>query len=190
MAEKFDPQVIATTLMGCVQETFDKMGRITFSQKPDFVAKEVIEYESRMRLFGLEKFNGPCYVGVINLYLNKKAYDVKESCGLIVLLVREDIAPELVKAMGNTGIDEEDEEIIMDSVGEFCNVVVGQFKSELRSFGYPDLTISAPAKYRNYAPDGADFPYSEYKYYEISFYIKKQKAIVVVVTMAPIPHIT
>lgn len=188
MAEKFDPQVIATTLMGCVQDTFEKMCHINFSQQPSFIEKTIIEYQSKMRLFGLEKFNGPCYIGIINLYLDKHFYDKKNSCGVIALFVQEDIAPDLVKSMGNRGLDADDPEIILDTVGEFCNVVVGQFKNELRSFGYKDLTISAPMKYHNDVPEGVDFPYAETKYYEISFFVKKEKVFVVNVTIAPIPH--
>jgi chemotaxis protein CheY-P-specific phosphatase CheC len=139
-----------------------------------------------MRLFGLEKFNGPCYIGDINLYADKNALDQKNTCGLVALFVKEDIAPDLAKAMGNKGLDVEDPEIIKDTVGELCNVIVGQFLNELRAFGYKDITISAPIKDYNDVPEGVDFPYNETKYYEITFFVKKEKTFVINVAIAPV----
>lgn len=120
----------------------------------------------------------------VHLYLNPKAFDKKDCCGVVVLFVREDIAPELVKAIGQKGLDDDDQEIILDAVGEFCNAIVGQFKEELRSFGYLDLMMSTPIKFRNDASDGIPFPYEERKLLEISFYVKKDRAIVVNVVLA------
>ncbi len=188
--EEFDPQVIATTLMGCVQETFEKMCHVSFSQTPEFHAKEIIEYDSRMRIFGLEKFNGPCYMSFLNFYFNQKDFEAKKCCGVMVLYIEEEAAEKLVRALGQSGLDAEDPEIILDTCGEFCNVIAGQFKNELRSFGYMDLVISAPLKYHNIIPEGVDFPYSEHKQYELMFYLWKQKVVVVDMVMAPVPHVT
>jgi len=187
--EEFDPQVIATTMMGCAQETFEKMCNVTFSKSPEFIEKEIIEYEGRMRTFGQEKFNGPCYISALNFYLDNKDYKAKHACGVMVVYIEEEANEKLVRALGQPELDPEDEEIILDTCGEFCNVIAGQFKNELRSFGYIDLVISAPIKYRNDVPQGVDFPYSESKYYELSFHIWKERLIVLETVMAPVPHV-
>lgn len=185
--EQFDPQVIATTIMGVVQDTFEKMCHASFSKPPEFVEKKIIEYNSKMRVFGLEKFNGPCYASVINFYVNLHYQEKKETCGTFVLYVEEDIALRMLKELGYTGFNEEDEDLIKDSCGEFGNVIAGNFKNELKEIGYSDLIISAPTTYKNDIPDGVDFPYSQDKLCEIGFYLWKEKAIVIDMTMAAVP---
>jgi len=187
--EEFDPQVIATTLMGCVQDTFEKMCHVTLSKPPEFIEKDIIEYGSRMRVFGPEKFNGSCYIAAINFYLNQQKFKEDDSCGVMVLYIQDETTGKLMKALGQPGLDEDDEETLLDTCGEFCNVIAGQFKNELRSFGYIDLVISAPLKYKNDIPEGVNFKYSEYKLYELSFHIWKEKLIVVDATMSPVPHV-
>lgn len=188
--EEFDPQVIATTMMGCVQETFEKMCNVSLSKAPEFNEKEIIEYDGRMRVFGLEKFDGPCYISAINFYVDKKHFEEKDSSGVVVLYIEEEAAEKLGKAMGQSEADLEDEEVVLDTCGEFCNVVVGQFKNELRALGYIDLIISAPIKHKNDISEGVDFQYSEKKLYELNFHVWKRKLIVVDITMAPVPLIT
>lgn len=183
--EEFDPQVIATTLMGCVQETCEQMCKASFSQDPEYVEKNIIEYNSRMRTFGLEKFNAPCFVAAINFYENKKMFDLGDSCGVLVLYVEEMFAGTLLKELA-PGMDLGDEAIVLDCCGELCNVIAGQFKNEIKTYGFSDLTISAPMKYANDIPQGVNFHYSETKFYETSYFIKKEKALVVDITLAPI----
>ena len=68
--KEFDPQIIATTIMGCVQNTCETMCKMAFSKDPEFNELNIIEYDSRMRTFGLEKFNEPCYASFINFYIS------------------------------------------------------------------------------------------------------------------------
>src|SRR3990172_6447999 len=164
----FDKQAIATTLIGCVQEIFTKTCHLTFSKEPEYVEREIIEYNSRMRIFGLEKFNGPCYIAVVNFYLNKREYEAKNVQGVMVLYILEEIIEKLMKALNFEGVgsNEEDVESILNGCGEFCNMIAGQFKNALPALGYSDLVISAPSKYVNDIPDGVEFHYGEYKLYE------------------------
>ncbi len=181
---EFDLKAVATTLMGCVKSALEKMCNVEFSQEPKFVEKEIIEYNSRIRTFGLEKFDGPCHIIAINLYENENHLETKNACGAVILYFEEEMAKSLVKSAGQ-GLDSEDAETITNYCGEICNMVIDLFKNELSSFGYSDLTISAPLKYRNDVSEGVDFRYSEDKIYETSFYLNKQKAIVADVTLAP-----
>ncbi len=185
---EFDPQVIATTLMGCVQTTLEQMYNLKLSQDPEFEEKEIIEYASRMQTFGLEKFNGPCYISAINFYLSPRHLEEHDPVGAIVIYIREDLAVRFLKALGFEDADEEDEEIVLDCCGELANIITGQFKNELTSLGYKDLTISAPIKAKNDIPGGVEFNYNEYKLYELTFYLWKEKTMVINITMAPVEH--
>ncbi|MCD4782174.1 MAG: chemotaxis protein CheX [Candidatus Omnitrophica bacterium] len=184
---KFDQQVIATTLMGCVQETFRTMCHIEFEEQPDFQEKEIIEYNSRMRAFGLEKFEGPCYVSIIYFYLNQKDFKAERANGALALFIEDSISQTLLHSLGHRSLNEDDKSIVMDTCGEFANVVAGQFKNELQNFGYVDVIISAPKTYINDVPEGINFNFDELKYYEMCFYLKKTKALVIDITMGPVP---
>ncbi|MBF0531948.1 MAG: hypothetical protein HQL23_02505 [Candidatus Omnitrophica bacterium] len=184
MAEQFDPQMIVTALTNCVQDAFEKKGNVTFSKEAENKERTIIEYNSRMRVFGLEKFGVPCYIAVVNFYLNQQAADGKDTCGTLVLYLEEEIVPNLARAFGQKGPDLEDPEILLEACGEMAKAITGQFKEELRAFGYKDLIASAPQKFKTDIADGVEFPYSERKYHEISFFIQKMKKIVAVICLA------
>ncbi|MCA9407140.1 MAG: hypothetical protein KC733_00480 [Candidatus Omnitrophica bacterium] len=181
--EKFDPQVLATTMMGGVKSIFEKMSTLTFSQDPEFKEREIIEYDSRWRVFGLEKFNSACYVAVINFYRSTADQELHKACGAFVLYIEEGNAAKLLKALGYPDVDDEDLSIMFDIVGELCNVLAGQFKNDLLGLGFPDLVMSAPQKYRNDVPDGVEFEYEQTTYYELSFFLWKEKVFVIDATL-------
>ncbi|MBF0479438.1 MAG: chemotaxis protein CheX [Candidatus Omnitrophica bacterium] len=184
MAEKFDAQVIAAKLMGSVQDLMEKTCKSKLSEKPVMETKEIIEYGSRMRVLGLSKFDGPCYVAAVNLYLNQKKSEDKDACGVIVSYWEQETAEGFVRAL-QKGLDLEDPDVILDSCGEFCNSIAGQFKNELAAFGYPELNLSTIIKARNEIDEGVDFPFSEGEYCELSFKVKNKKVVVVSLVMAP-----
>lgn len=183
--QESDPPIIATTLIEVVQDTFRKMGNVEFSKDPRFIKRDIIEYESRMRVFGLEKFNGPCYVSSISYYSSQKHQEAHDACGTMNLFMEEGAAGKILKTLGYTGFDDEDETMVLDNCGEFCNVLAGNFKNGLTNLGYKDLYLSAPIKEKNNLSKGAEFPFSQYIYYETEFYLWKQKAVVVDIVMAP-----
>ncbi len=180
---------IIKIVMKAVEETCETMASAIFSQDPEFEEKDIIEYESRMRVFGLQKFNGPCFISVINFYADKSKFDSKDTCGTMVFYVEEVYARELLKALGQTGFDDEDEEFVMDNCGEIHNVISGKTKNDIKNEGYGELIISAPLKYRNDVPEGVEFNYNEEKLTEMSFFIKKKKVLVVDFVLLPIDKI-
>lgn len=184
----FDQQTISTTLMKCVEEIFASMGSLTFSNTPEFKERNIIEYNSKMQASGLEKFNDASYVAAVNYYLSESHLQQHDCTGVLMVFIEEDAASKLLKALGYTGFKDEDEELILENSGEFCNVIAGKFKDELAKLGYKSLITSAPIKAKNAIPGGAEFPYSQYKYYEASFYFWKKKSLVINVVMAPIPE--
>jgi len=184
----FDSQVLATTLMGVVGGAIEEMANTTFTKDPEFAQKDLIEYDGRMRADGMEKFNGPCYVAAISYYLSTKELKKHDACGAFVLYVNEEFAEKVMHALGHKHIEAEDEESVLDGVGELCNLLSGNFKSEISNLGYKDLSMSAPVKHRNTIPEGIEFSYDQYDKYECSFYLWNEKTIVVDITMAKIPN--
>lgn len=185
--KQFDLQVMATTLMGCVEDTFGKTYNIFFSKDPECAERNIIEYQSRMRTFGLEKFNSPCYVSAINFYLSPKHLVKKDSIGVLILYLKEEHASKVLKAMGFTAKDD-DEAMLLDCIGELTNIIAGQFKNELVALQYEDLTISAPTTAKNDIAEGVLFRYSEQVYHELSFFLWNEKSLVISVSLAPIKH--
>lgn len=193
--ERFDPQVIATTLMGIIQETFKTICNWDVTEEPTFYDKDIIEYNSRMRVFGLEKFNDITFLSAIYYYTDQKKFKDHDPCGTLVLYIRDEIARKIVKVLENKGImndsdtdsDSDMDAVILDNCGEFCNMVAGNFKNELTNLGYHDLVMSAPFNYKNDIPEGVMFPYDEYKSYEICFDLFGKKSLIVSIVLGEIP---
>ncbi len=188
MVKEFDKQVLYTTIMGVVESTFDKMCHVKFGAEPIVVEKDILEYNSRMRVFPMEKFNGPAYVASINYYLSQKDLENENAIGTFVLFVKEDVAEKLLRAFGYGSRDAENESLLFDNCGEFCNVLAGNVKNELVGLNYADLTMSAPSKYKNAVPEGVQFDYSLFKKQEVTFTFWGQKCIVVEACMGWVPQ--
>ncbi len=187
MAKKFDNQVLNTMIMGVVEDTFKQMCHVAFSAEPVVVERDIIEYDGRMRLSPMEKFNGPAYVAVVNYYLSQKHLDVHDAVGTFVLYVKEDMVEKLFKAFGRPASEAEDEANCLDIIGELCNIIGGNFKNELLTLDFIDLTLSSPYKYKNVVPDGAQFDYNLFKKQEISFSFWKERCVVVEACIGTVP---
>lgn len=178
-----ESQPIATTCLKVIQEAIQSKSMQVFSQDPVIAQREIIEYDSRMRVFPMEKFNGPCYITVVNYYLTDQDLKNHNAYGAFVLYIEEECAGKLLKSLGHKGFDEDDEETVLDICSEFCKLLASNYKNELKNLGYKDLVMSDPLKYHNVVPEGVEFNYSEYVKYELSFYLWKQKALVVDITL-------
>jgi len=184
--EEKETAVIATTLQGSVESLFAAMSKVPFSQDPEISEKDIIEYNSRMRVFGLEKFNGPCFVASCSFYLSEENLKNHAAHGTVVIYLEEDMSTQLLKTLGYKDFNENDEESVLNVCGEFCTALSEQFKNDLQKIGYKDFKISEPLKYKNSISEGVEFNYDQYKMHEISFFMWKQKVLVCDVTMAPI----
>ncbi len=179
MDKEFDNQVLNTTIMGVVQHTFKSMLHVQSVVEPVVVERDIIEFDGCMRVFPMEKFNGPVFIAFVNFYYDQKEQDANNAVGAFVLFVKEEVAEKFLKAFGRPTSEAEDEEVLLDVVGEFCNVLGGNVKNELVGLGYVDIAMSAPYKYKNSVPEGIPFDYSLYQKQEITFTFWNQKCIVV-----------
>lgn len=184
----FTPPPFAKTLLDVAQNTLQKMANsLTATKDPELIERPIIEYDSRMRVVGMEKFNAPCYVSAINFYLSKEDSDKHNACGALIMFVDEKNAGRLLKALGYRGFDEDDETQVFTKCGEFLKTLAESYNSALSPAGYRNLLLSSAVNYRNTVPEGVEFHYDLYKKYEISFYYWKEKTMVLEVALIPAP---
>ena len=188
MAKQFDIQILSTSILGVVQDTFKKMLHVELQGQPIVTEKEIVEYQSRMRVFPMEKFNGPAYVAYVNYYFSEEDIKTEAVVGTFVLFVKEDVVDKLLKAFGVSSKEAEDENVVLDNVGEFCNIIAGNLSNELTGLGYANLSMSSPKKGKNFLPDGVPFDYELFSKQEMLFSFWNQKCIAIEACMGYVPR--
>ncbi len=178
---------MAILLAGAVRKVFEKQG-LKLTAKPILEKKPIIEFMRRMRIFGMEKFPTPTYIASVNFYLNKKEMEHHQTFGVICLYVEQEYMARLIKLLQYPEIDEDDEEQLKDACGALCNLISGQFRSDLSLMGYCEMEMSHFSSYRNSALMGVPFYFKLLEKYEISFFIRNEKRVVMEVSMGPVPR--
>ncbi len=179
----------AATFLETTKALFVKMCKANFSEPPTMVRKDILEYNGRMRVSGMEKFNGPTYISFINFYKTTKDMQDHKACGAVILYIEDYSVDKMLKALGFSGFDDEDEKAVADICGQFCSMIGDAFRSDLLSKGFIDLIISPPANYRNIVPAGVEFSFDQYEKHELSFSFWNQKVVVVDFSLCPVPGI-
>ena len=185
-AQKFDAKIISAACVRAVEYALKQLSSLSFTSEPAFVQREIIEYDSRMRVFGMEIFNGPCYISTVNYYFSETDAKGHNACGAFVLYLEESAAARLFKSLGFKNYNEDDDVKMMATAGELCQTLAEAFKKELSGLGYQDLIIGQPLNYHNFVPDGVEFSYDQYVKCETSFTLWRQKVLVVDVTLKPL----
>ena len=172
---------VAEACIKVVEDAFRRMApAITFSQAAESIDQNIIEYESRMRVFGMEIFNATCFIAVINYYLSEQHQKNHDASGALVVYIEESVAGRLLKALGYRDFDEDEEGAVLEKLGQFAQVLAESYKQEI---GQPGLILAPPKTYRNTVPEGVEFSYDQYTKYQTKFFIWKQKALAVDVTL-------
>ncbi len=185
--KSIDSQAAMTTMLAAVEAALAKMSGFVATDKPQVVENDILEYEGRLRVTGMEKFNAPSYVSVVNYYLSPGDKDRHRAKGALIVYVDSENAGKLFKALGFPTTDDEDDVSMMDSCGQFCTLIGEGFKSGLVNLGYVDLDMSSPHNYKNSVLHGVEYSTDQEKLHEFSFFYWKRKAIVVELTLAAIP---
>jgi hypothetical protein len=186
MAKKPDDQVVSTAVIGIVDDTFEQLYHAVPSVAPVVVERNIIEYDGRMRLFPMEKFNAPAYVAAFSYHLSQKQLEAVDPAGTFILYVKEEMVDKLFKAFGHSVGEAEDEGTCLDVVGQLGAVLAGNLKNKLLSMDCVELVVSPPYTYKNAVPEGVPFDYSLFKKQEISFSFWKEKCIVIEVCLGNI----
>ncbi|HLF17830.1 MAG TPA: hypothetical protein VI749_02935 [Candidatus Omnitrophota bacterium] len=185
--QTINKEELAETFRRCVQRSLEQYCQVVFTKDPKVEQLDLIEYESRMRIFGLEKFNGTCYISLVNLYESPLEAEHKDPCGVLLVYVEEENAERLFKALLK-GVQGEDEELIAENTQKLCIAVFEQLKKELSQFGYPGILMSAPENYLSNAEQGVDFPYDEDTLYQVSCILWREKIVVAELVLASAKH--
>ena len=171
-------QQVASTLTAAAQSIFLQSGKLTLTQDPESVEKDIIEYDSRLRVGGMEKFNDACYLSIVSFYFSQQQLEGHDPCGVLMLFIEESAAEKILKGLGFPVAGENEDEILKDSTGKFCLQVAQALQGQLANLGYRNLVLSPVQNFKNDAGDGVEFPYQEYKFYEVSFFLWKKKQVV------------
>ena len=188
MAEQKDLEALATSLMSAAEEILSKMNNMIATEAPQSKIIDIVEYNGRMRANGMDKFNAPSFVSVINYYLNQGDMDKHKAKGALVLYVASENASKLYKALGSPVSEDEDDSSMMGANAKFCNLLAQNFKNELTKINYADLVMSTPHNYKNLVMHGVEYSKDQKTKIELSFFYWKQKTIVIELTLASIPR--
>jgi len=175
---------LAEGFRDCIQKTLEEHCSVIFTKDAKVEQLDIIEYDSRLRVFGLEKFNDTCNIGVINMYGNAEDQKQKRSCGCIIIYVKEESAERLFKSLLK-GLEGEDEELIMECVRGLCQRVFNNFKRKATQFGYQNLLSGEPEMYLSNVEEGVAFPYDEDTLYQVSCTLWREKVFVAELVLAP-----
>ncbi len=187
MAKIFEPTLLTSSLTEIVEKLISEKNAVLPTQPTESVLKDIMEYEGRMRVSGMDKFNSPSLIAVTNLYLNEADKQKNKAKGAVVLFMNTEIADKIFKAVGFTVPYDEDDDSMMKLCGQFAQAVVNAFKDRLSSAGYAALIASEPLVYKNNVSEGVAFSPDQVEKQEISFYYFKTKTILIEVSLAPIP---
>ena len=178
---------LAQTLNQCVTDLIKERSDLKFTKDPEVKRKNIIEYQGRMRVDGMEKFGEPTFISTVNYYASAADMQQGKTLGALVVYVEQGYIVQLLKKMKYPLANDEDENEMKDCCGTLCNIIAGRFKSAVSAMGYVELEMSHFSNYKNSAFNGVDFNYNEWDKYEISFFLEGEKRLVVEMTMGIIP---
>ena len=178
---------MAKTLEEVVVKHFKTQERLTLSKAPKLEKNNILEYDKRLKVSAMDKFNNPGYPFAVNYYASEADIKKFKPLGAVILyFVEKDIAV-FLKAFELRNFDDENPEEIASQCREFGQQISKQFLDALSAQGYLNLTMSAPICERNDLK-GVLFSLDQYDKYEISFYIKDVKTLVAELTMTVLPR--
>ena len=179
---------LAEALAEVMTVTFDKKGGIKFAAKPTIERRDIVEWNKKMTITGMEKFNGLTYISVVNYYLSDLDKQKQNTLGALILFVAEGNLPTFVSKLGFPKVDDENPDEMKEGCGKVCNELSEAFKEKLISLGYPKLLNSDIQNHRNNVPQGVNFCYKEYDKFEINFSIENRKVLSTELTLGVMPR--
>jgi hypothetical protein len=181
-----DQQTLSTAALNIMNEALGKMPAIVPTSPPDVKTVDIVEYDKRMKVSGVEKFDSTSYVSVINFYSNQGDLQKHKPKGAFILLFDSENAGKFYKALGFSVSDDEDDMSMINTNGEVCLSLATSFKTALASLGYGDLVMSEVANYKNKVLEGVEYSPEQKSKLEITFTYFKRKSIVLELSFADI----
>jgi hypothetical protein len=184
----FEPQILSDALLSAMKQTLAKAPNLIQSSDPTVEAKDMQEYEGRMKVSGLEDLNCLCYVSVINFYLNQGDLDRRKGTkGGLVIYMEAENAGKFFKALELPFADDEDDNSMIAACGQFTQMIADGLKKELSGHGYAPLFLSPPSNYKNKVLEGLEISPGQKTKHTIAFNYFKHKVIAADLTLAPVP---
>lgn len=169
MAQKLDFQVMATTLMGAVNESVAGFLKVKPDKDPTVVTKPLYA-QDKWDVSTYAEFVDGSYITVIYFYHHARDKGSKRYCGMMVLYTSTAAINYVVRVFGYKNAAEAGNEMAADAAGELGNNIAGVFKKDLSGLGYPELEISTPIKFKGFS-GGLDFPKGEKSFHRITSYV-------------------
>ena len=187
MAKGLDSQILVKTFLAVAQKAIAATsGKVVSSDDPTHKAQNIIEYEGRMSVTGMDKFNGPTYIAGVGFYLNDQDKQKHRAKGAMVIYFEASNTERILRGFEHPISDDDEDEGTLAACGKICTMLADKFNESLSQSGYPALVLSAPVTNKNSLSEGIDFSADQTQKQEISFYFWKKKALVVDLTMADI----
>ncbi len=187
MASKnFDITPIGNSLAGVVQRVFQDNTPLNMEDEAVINKVKIIEFEGKMKVIAMDKFNGPTYVSTTSYYASEINKDKHKAVGALILYLEASHSEKILKAFGHKEAVEEDEEKTLEGCAKFSTMIAESFKSELSSRGYSNLVMSESESYRNEVPIGVDFSYDQSELCEVRFMLNRKEFLVFDITMAAV----
>ena len=174
---------LSVLLVSAVKKMFSQKGNIYLSQEPVICEKEIVQFAHRMRVDGLEKFNGRTLVAALNFYLDQEHLAHEKAEGALIAYIPEDYIARLMWLLDYGRIDEDSEAETQDACGTVTNLIAGYFVKELKGHGYGHLEMGHFTTFVNSPLNGIDFYSHENVKHEMEFFIRGEKRMVLELTM-------
>lgn len=181
-------KIQAEGLAEVVSSLFDKKGSVKLG-KPALEMKTIIEWNNRMRITGMEKFNAATYISYMSCFLNDQEKQKKNVLGALILYIVEPQLFPYVTKLQYPKIDDENEDELLNSCGLILADIAKAFAEKLTGMGYSSLTIDSPQNYKNSIAQGVPFSLKEYDKFEIMFSspVDSKKVMALEMTLGVIP---
>lgn len=188
VTQKGDLYEMAAILANVVRKILLVKGDIRLSSDPVINEKKVVQFHKRMRVDGLEKFGQRTLISTVIFYTDQDRMEGQDPVGAMAVYISLDYIARLMWLMEYGRIDEDDDSAVLDACGTVTNLIAGGFVKEMTARGYVHLEMSHFESYINTVVDGIPFSPDQDKKYEVDFFIKKEKKIVVELTMGRVPR--
>lgn len=179
--------LLALALTGVIRKYLRDRGEVALSHDPVMERKPIVEFNNQMRVFDIEKFSTPTFVSTINYYDTMEDLRDHRALGFLVIFIEQGYLPTLLKLLKYPDIDWDDTNALRDASGSLCNVIAGQFKTEIVALSQKELEMSHFTYYDKQAAKGIEFPKGQTEKYEIDFEIDGHKRLCLEMTMGPLP---
>lgn len=179
--------LLALALADVIKKYLRDRGEVALSKDPVLERSPIVEFNNQMRVFDIEKFSTPTFVSTISYYATMDDLRAHRALGFLVIFIEQSYLPALLKMLKYPEIDWDDTQALRDASGSLCNVIAGQFKTEIAALSQKELEMSHFSYYDKRTAKGIEFPKGQTEKYEIDFEIDGRRRLCLEMTMGPLP---